>query len=133
MPRIKTTPFGTIGRRLSLPSIVVVLLLLSGCSSMRLAYNTADFFIGHYADDYLGLDGTQMERFLTDWLVEYRDMPSPLEFAQAELRQGFTELLMRLDATLDAGQRRKLIDPLVRLRADFMALQKGARTALVGC
>ena len=75
----------------------------------------------------------RIERFLEDWLVEYRDMPVALERAQSDMRQGFTDLLVRLDATLDAGQRRKLIDRLTRLRGDFMALQRQARMAPVGC
>jgi hypothetical protein len=75
----------------------------------------------------------RIERFLYDWLVEYRDMPATLERARSDMRTGFTDLLVRLDATLDAGQRRKLIDRLTRLRGDFMALQKQARMAPVGC
>lgn len=296
--RLKMNPFRTLGSRLLLSS-VVALLLLSGCSSMRLAYNTADFFVGRYADDYLGLDGSQMERwsptldaalarhreqelpylaaffnsaqnearkgfteagvgclldqfeviyrrhftlaaetaapllagldqrqidaleqsfrkeareddpdnsplnavqrqrkrakryennmqwwigdlteaqrvivlevtsampetgtwyayrdakrdelirllrgdasaqrierFLTDWLVEYRDMPASLRLERTELRKGFMALLVRLDASLTKGQRRKLIDRLVRLRSDFMALQRNAHMAPAGC
>ena len=75
----------------------------------------------------------RIERFLNDWLVEYRDMPAALERARTDMRRGFTDLLVRLDATLDPGQRRKLIDRLTRLRSDFMALQKQARMAPVGC
>ena len=298
MHRLKMTPLRTLANRLLL-SIGVALLLLSGCSSMRLAYNTADFFIGRYADDYLGLDGSQMERwsptldaalarhreqelpylaaffnsaqnearkgfteagvgclldqfeviyrrhftlaaetaapllagldqrqidaleqsfrkearedapdnsptsaaqrqrkrakryednmqwwigdlseaqrvivrevttampktdtwyayrdakreelirllrsgasvqrierFLTDWVVDYRDMPASLRLAQAELRKGFTDLLVRLDASLTKEQRRHFIERLVRLRSDFMALQHNERMAPVGC
>jgi hypothetical protein len=74
-----------------------------------------------------------IERFLIDWLVEYRDMPASLHGAQSELRKGLTDLLVRLDASLSKEQRRKLIDRLVRLRSDFMALQRDARMAPVGC
>ncbi len=299
MPKITIAPLVTIERWALLPCMLAMLLLLSSCSSMRLAYNTADFFIGSYADDYLGLDGEQMERwsptleatlakhreqelpylaaffdsaqnearkgftesgvtclldqferiyrrhftlasqaaapllaaldkrqidalertfrkearedaedsgpaytdkrqrkrarryeknmhwwigdlteaqramvlevtsgmpenaswyayrdakrreliallrngasasrierFLTDWLVDYRDLPTSLERAHRELRQALTQLLVRLDATLDAEQRRKLIERLVRLRSDFMSLQRGARMAPTGC
>lgn len=75
----------------------------------------------------------RIERFLNDWLVEYRDMPAALERARTDMRRGFTDLLVRLDATLDPGQRHKLIDRLTRLRGDFMALQRQARMAPVGC
>lgn len=40
-----------------------LIILLAGCSSVQLAYNSADFFIERYADDYLGLEGAQMR----DW------------------------------------------------------------------
>ena len=63
MPRTTRYAFGTTARGALLPSMLVAFFLLSGCSSMRLAYHTADFFIGRYADDYLGLDGSQMERW----------------------------------------------------------------------
>ncbi|MGB5832433.1 MAG: DUF6279 family lipoprotein [Thiohalocapsa sp.] len=80
-----------------------------------------------------GASSQRIARFLTDWVVEYRDMPATLTGAKAELRSGFTDLLVRLDATLDAGQRRKLIDRLTRLRGDFMSLQPRARMAPVRC
>ena len=299
MPRTTIALLATTGGGVLLPGILVGLLLLSGCSSMRLAYNTADFFIGRYADDYLDLDGRQIEtwaptleavltkhreqelpylasffdsaqnearkgftetgvtclldqfeqiyrrhftlaaeaaapllaglnkrqidalertfreeakedadnsgpayvakrerkrakryeknmrwwigdltdaqratvlevtagmpenadwyayrdakrqeliallrngtstqsieRFMTDWLVDYRDLPASLQRAHTELRQGLTALLVRLDATLEADQRRKLIERLVRLRGDFMALQRGTHMAPIGC
>ncbi|NBC12277.1 MAG: hypothetical protein GVY09_02820, partial [Gammaproteobacteria bacterium] len=50
-------------------------LLLLGCSGMQIAYNTADFFIERYAEDYLGLDSAQMERWaptLKSALAEHR-------------------------------------------------------------
>lgn len=75
----------------------------------------------------------RIEDFLYDWLVEYRDMPATLERAQTDMRRGFTDLLVRLDATWNPGQRRKLIGRLTRLRGDFMALQRQARMAPVGC
>lgn len=75
----------------------------------------------------------RIERFLNDWLVDYRDMPAALARARTDMRGGFTALLVRLDATLDADQRRKLIERLTRLRADFMALQRNARMAPSGC
>jgi len=80
-----------------------------------------------------GASVQRIQRFLTDWLVEYRDMPAPPRLAQSELRTGFTALLVRLDASLSKAQRRKLIDRLVRLRRDFMALQRSASMAPVDC
>ncbi|MEA3639261.1 MAG: DUF6279 family lipoprotein [Lamprobacter sp.] len=42
---------------------VSLALLTASCSTLQLAYNTADFFITRYADDYLDLDGAQRR----DW------------------------------------------------------------------
>jgi hypothetical protein len=75
----------------------------------------------------------RIERFLVDWLVEYRDMPAALSDASGQLRSGFANLLLDLDPTLSDGQRRQLIDRLTKLRDDFMRLQKQPRMAPVAC
>jgi hypothetical protein len=80
-----------------------------------------------------GASEQRIERFLTDWLVDYEDVPASLERTQRELRQSFSDLVVQLDKTLTEGQRRRLIDRLTRLRGDFMALQHGARMAPLGC
>jgi hypothetical protein len=80
-----------------------------------------------------GASAQRIERFLNHWLVDYRDMPASLQRARQDLRQGFTELLVRLDASLDEDQRRKFINRLTRLRSDFMALQRRPRMAAVDC
>jgi hypothetical protein len=38
------------------------ILILSGCSRIRLAYGSADFLLARYAEGYLGLDSGQRER-----------------------------------------------------------------------
>ena len=77
---------------------LAALLLLGGCSGMRLAYNTADFFIERYADDYLGLDNAQMSRWaprLDAALARHRDEELPylaafFDTVQNDARKGFT-------------------------------------------
>lgn len=99
MPRTTIALLATTGGGVLLPGILVGLLLLSGCSSMRLAYNTADFFIGRYADDYLDLDGRQIETWaptLEAVLTKHREQELPylasfFDSAQNEARKGFTE------------------------------------------
>lgn len=49
--------------RSALLACLAALLMLAGCSRVYLAYNTADFFLERYADDWLALDGAQM----ADW------------------------------------------------------------------
>lgn len=80
-----------------------------------------------------GAPAARIERFLVDWLVHYSDLPAQLQRDRADLRRGFTDLLVRLDVTLDDDQRRKLIDRLTRLRGDFMSLQRRARMVPVAC
>ncbi|WP_058553560.1 DUF6279 family lipoprotein [Thiohalocapsa sp. ML1] len=73
-------------------------LLLGGCSGMRLAYNTADFLIERYADDYLGLDRAQMARWspeLDAALARHRQEELPylaafFDTMQNDARKGFT-------------------------------------------
>lgn len=36
------------------------LLTLTACTRVSVVYNTADFFIERYADEYLGLDSAQL-------------------------------------------------------------------------
>lgn len=82
-------------------------LLTAGCSSVQLAYNTADFFIARYADEYLGLDGTQrrdwspqlkaaLERHRTD---ELPYLAAFFEQAARDARAGFTPA--NVDCLLD--------------------------------
>ena len=92
-------------RTLIITSLLAV--LITGCSSVQLAYNSADFFIERYADDYLGLDGAQMR----DWsplleaaLKRHRadELPYLAAFfkqAALDARAGFTPTT--LDCLLD--------------------------------
>jgi len=80
-----------------------------------------------------GASEQRIQAFLTDWLVHYSDLPSSLRRAQPELRRGVSDLLVRLDPTLDVAQRRHFIDRLTKLRDDFMALQKHPHMVPTGC
>ncbi len=82
-----------------------------------------------------GADAGRIERFLTDWLVDYKDMPADLKRARPELRRSFADLIVRLDASFSAAQRERLIQRLTRLRDDFKALQRSrpAKLAPVDC
>ena len=51
---------------------LLCLLLLVGCSRVSIAYRTSDLLIEHYADDYLGLDSSQ----LADWRPALREAVS---------------------------------------------------------
>jgi hypothetical protein len=44
-------------------ALLVVVLGLSGCSRVRLAYGSADLLLASYADSYLGLDRDQRDRW----------------------------------------------------------------------
>jgi hypothetical protein len=55
--------------------VLALLLGLSGCSRIRLAYSSADLLLAGYADDYLGLEEDQRERWkpgLTGVLAHHR-------------------------------------------------------------
>jgi hypothetical protein len=68
-----------------MPLLLSVLLALTilasgGCSRVSIAYNTADFFIEQYADDYLALDSSQMAAWrpsLRDALARHREDELP--------------------------------------------------------
>lgn len=72
-------------------------------------------------------------RFLTDWLVDFRDLPPTLERAGAQLQERVGELLIDLGASLDQTQRRRLNERLVTLRDDLMQLQQAPRLVPVTC
>jgi uncharacterized protein YceK len=87
--------------------VALVVILTSGCSSVQLAYNSADFFIERYADDYLGLDGPQRRAWsplLAASLDQHRSQELPYLaafFGQAaqDARDGFTRA--EVDCLLD--------------------------------
>lgn len=80
-----------------------------------------------------GAGEARINRFLTDWLVDYSDLPATLERAQEPLRARIAELLAELGATLSAGQRARLDRRLERLTKDLMSLQRSPRMNPVGC
>ena len=80
-----------------------------------------------------GADETRIRRFLSDWLVDYRDLPPSLAGAFEQVQQRWEELLIRLYPTLDATQRRHMNDQLLTLRDDLMQIQKSPRLVPVTC
>lgn len=80
-----------------------------------------------------GADEAAIRRFLSDWLVDYRDLPPDLADAFAQIQQRWEDLLIRLGTTLDTAQRRRLDDQLLTLREDLMQIQKAPRLVPVTC
>ena len=120
-------------------TLALLVLLIGGCSGMRLAYNTADFFIERYADDYLGLDSAQMQRWsptLDAALARHRQEELPylaafFDSAQNDARKGFTradaaclldqfEVIYRRHFTLAAATAAPLLAELDRPQIDTL-------------
>ncbi|MBB1125119.1 DUF6279 family lipoprotein [Thiospirillum jenense] len=80
----------------------------------------------------LAANEAQLRTFLTEWLVEFRQLPPPLVQARPLLRQGVIDLLLALDQTFTPTQRGHLVARLTLLRDDFTALQERPATAMVG-
>ncbi len=88
--------------------LILLTLLATSCSSVRLAYNTADFFIARHVDDYLDLERTQQRDWsplLKSALERHRTEELPYLaafFAQAaeDARAGFTD--DKIECLLDA-------------------------------
>lgn len=72
-------------------------------------------------------------RFLTGWLVDFRDLPPTLAAAVPQYRSGVEDLWVRLWASLDQTQRRRLTGRLAGLRDDLMRLQKDPRVVPTTC
>lgn len=79
--------------------LLVIVLTLTGCSRVTIAYNRADFFVKAYAKDYLDLESVQVagwEPLLTAELDRHRaeELPLLAAFADQVLqasRHGFDE------------------------------------------
>lgn len=80
-----------------------------------------------------GASAQRIETFLSDWLVDYSDMPTTLARSQTQLRTAMTDLIVRLDETFSDAQRRRFIDRLTGLRRDFLRLQRDPHMAPVAC
>ena len=75
----------------------------------------------------------RLRAFLTDWLVEFKDLPPELARARQEMRARVTELFIQLGGRLDTSQRHHLHDRLQDLRDDLMKLQRQPRMASLSC
>ncbi len=119
-----------------------LVLLIGGCSGMQLAYNTADFLIEHYADDYLRLDEAQMQRWsptLDAALAMHRreELPYVAAFfdsARNDAREGFTqadvaclldqfEVIYRRHFTLAAATAAPLLADLDKAQIDQLEVR----------
>ena len=78
-------------------------------------------------------DATEIHGYLSDWLVEHRDLPPALAEAKAGLREAITRLIVGLDQGLSPAQRTQFQRRLRGLRDDFLALGPKARPAGRGC
>ncbi len=75
----------------------------------------------------------RLRAFLTDWLVEFKDLPPELARARQEMRARVTELFIQLGGRLDTSQRHHLHDRLQDLRDDLMMLQRQPRMVSLSC
>ena len=95
------------GPLLAMALLILGSLLNTGCSSVQLAYNSADFFIERYADDYLGLENPQMQQWspvLEAALKRHRTEELPYLasfFAQAAQAVGAGLTTTKVDCLLD--------------------------------
>jgi hypothetical protein len=86
--------------RTILIGLALIALALSGCSRVKLGYNSADFLIERYADDYLSLDSDQMAAWkprLKQALARHRseELPYLAAFFEAtykESQRGFDKV-----------------------------------------
>jgi hypothetical protein len=80
-----------------------------------------------------GADRESIAEFLSGWLVEFRDLPPELKEAGDAIGERMSELLIRLGATLDDAQRKRLEGRLAAFRDDFERLQRTPRIAPIAC
>lgn len=120
---------------------LIGILGLNGCSQVRLAYGSADFLIASYADGYLGLKGTQRDRWkpqLRRVLDEHRreELPHLAAFFDRALqvsRAGFpapdTTCLVATFRDIYQRHARLAVELAVPLLADLEPSQVGALKA----
>lgn len=89
-------------------------------------------------EEFLGLlrqpaNATEIQRFMTAWLVDLSDLPPELERAGETLGERLGELLIRLGASLDAHQHARLEQRLRQWRDDLLNLQEQPRLAPLNC
>lgn len=75
----------------------------------------------------------ELHRFLSEWLVEHRDLPPELQQARREVHQRIVELFVRMDASFSPSQREHFAKRLATLRDDFLRLQKRPQRAELAC
>lgn len=75
----------------------------------------------------------EIKNFLTNWLVDWADMPPKLEQARGPWNAQISELFIRLASSLDRSQHERLDKRLRNLRDDLLKLQKQPRMASLSC
>lgn len=75
----------------------------------------------------------KIHQYLTDWMVEYQDLPEGLHQARLEIRRQVVVLFLRMDASFSNTQRTHFENRLADFRDDFMNLQEHPRMAAVQC
>jgi len=75
----------------------------------------------------------RIRAYLTDWMVDHRELPAGLRQAWPAIRGQVAGLLLSLDASLSDAQRAWLRDRLSELRDDFMELQDRPARAETRC
>lgn len=80
-----------------------------------------------------GAGADQLESFLTDWLVDYRDLPPDLREAGERLEERLVGLISTLGQTLTSAQKTHLERRLSTLKSDLLRLQEQPRLAPATC
>jgi len=80
-----------------------------------------------------GAGEAELHGFLTDWLVEYRNLPPDLERAGDDLSERLADLITALGGTPDQAQRQRLNQQLTALRDDLLELQREPHMAPLTC
>jgi uncharacterized protein YceK len=70
-----------------------------------------------------GSDEARLRVYLTDWLVDLRDLPTSLIKARQGIYDAIGNLVVRLDGSLSPEQKERLTQRLRGLRDDFLSLQ----------
>jgi len=125
----------TLPRLLAAALALVLLLGASGCSRVRLVYGSADLLLASYADDYLGLQDEQRQRWepqLRGVLAEHRREGLPqlaaffdqgLKVSQAGFPSGDTACLIRAARGVYQDHARLAVELAAPLLADLRPSQ----------
>ncbi len=80
-----------------------------------------------------GARETEINAFMTAWLIDFSDLPPALERDAETIEARLSELFIRLGASFDVRQRAHVDKRLRQLRDDLMKLQARPRMAPMSC